>query len=562
MTPSRPDLKLKQIKKISFKLNLVLFGVLSFYLITTGYSIQTLWQQAREFKTLTKTHFERAIHAAELSRNTELIASQALEKMLSQKYSNAEHQLYTKGIEQIFDTLRSRLSYDLETPQEHKLLSNIDQLKPPYFDSLKTLDEHLSQEENISSQQKDIESELQKLLKSSSSDANVAFSSHLLQLVSMTEMALHVDSPGHLHRLEESINSLLDELPSFIKESPQEDQRKEKIQQLSLLSISMAKQAQKQHLATLAAVRQTRLYAQHLSGACYDFYIALKNTTQMASIEHEKLINKVIYSIFICSLAFLALTALAYWFIQHYLIYRINKLSHVMLQHVEGIPAGIPQAGSDEIATMGKAFAVFVDATNKARDESRQAQMETEKVNKKLVDLNRSLESLSNTDDLTQISNRRFFFQRLHENWEQARNNHNSIGLVMLDLDWFKAYNDFYGHQAGDNCLYQIAQILKNTSEPQGGMVARYGGEEFIVMQVGARLEQIRELANMLSNAIKQAAIPHAKSPIGSITISMGVISHIPGPDDTVEQCIYLADKALYTAKNRGRSQIVESKSF
>lgn len=127
----------------------------------------------------------------------------------------------------------------------------------------------------------------------------------------------------------------------------------------------------------------------------------------------------------------------------------------------------------------------------------------------------------------------------------------------MLDVDWFKQYNDHYGHPAGDECLYQIAQTLQRTVCHTGDLVARYGGEEFVFIAPATDGASALGMAQKLAQAIQALNLAHAKSPLGTITASLGVAAWVPAPNSTPEALAQAADTALYEAKAHGRNRVV-----
>jgi diguanylate cyclase (GGDEF)-like protein len=173
-----------------------------------------------------------------------------------------------------------------------------------------------------------------------------------------------------------------------------------------------------------------------------------------------------------------------------------------------------------------------------------------------LQEANRKLEILAHLDGLTQISNRRSFDQFLHQEWLRLRRSQQSISLILLDVDFFKNYNDTYGHQLGDECLIQIAQTLQNTVCRPADMVARYGGEEFAIILSETDESGAIVVAQNIHQAIAQLKIPHATSQVDShITVSMGIASLIPDSSLTPEYLIQIADENLYQAKQGGRNR-------
>ena len=175
-----------------------------------------------------------------------------------------------------------------------------------------------------------------------------------------------------------------------------------------------------------------------------------------------------------------------------------------------------------------------------------------------LREANRRLTELTVTDALTGLSNRRHFDAALSEEWSRAARNGQTLAVFMFDVDFFKAYNDHYGHQAGDECLRNVARILKASARRAGDLVARYGGEEFVAIAVGVDLETAVDLAESMRQAVERLSMPHAVSPIGrEVTISIGVAVAVPAVDSPAESLVRRADQALYRAKEAGRNRVV-----
>lgn len=169
---------------------------------------------------------------------------------------------------------------------------------------------------------------------------------------------------------------------------------------------------------------------------------------------------------------------------------------------------------------------------------------------------NRKLMALSQTDGLTGIANRRYFDTALSAEWDRARRLQQPLAVVMIDVDHFKAYNDNYGHQAGDDCLRTIANELNSHIRRAGDIVARYGGEEFAILAPNMNLLSIHRLAETICHSLKQKALPHVNSPLGVVTASIGVAVLIPDIAATPQHLLQLADAALYRAKRGGRNQV------
>jgi len=169
---------------------------------------------------------------------------------------------------------------------------------------------------------------------------------------------------------------------------------------------------------------------------------------------------------------------------------------------------------------------------------------------------NAQLVELSATDGLTGIGNRRAFDTELQREVGRAARNAHSLALIMIDVDFFKAFNDRYGHTAGDACLREIAALTEGSLHRPPDFAARFGGEEFAVMLPNTPMEGAREVAERIRRAVLHAARPHDGSPLGRVTISLGVASIAPIPGSKPQTLIDLADAALYQAKRTGRNKV------
>ena len=174
----------------------------------------------------------------------------------------------------------------------------------------------------------------------------------------------------------------------------------------------------------------------------------------------------------------------------------------------------------------------------------------------KLKIANAQLAELSLTDALTGIGNRRRFDQELASAWARAMRNGAPVALLMIDIDYFKLYNDHYGHQAGDHCLREVAHILSEAVRRPDELLARYGGEEFAVLMAGSDLPSAMKLAVRCIEQVRAAALPHASSKVARhVTLSIGVHSMVPPLNTPADQLVKAADEALYYAKANGRDR-------
>jgi diguanylate cyclase (GGDEF)-like protein len=174
-----------------------------------------------------------------------------------------------------------------------------------------------------------------------------------------------------------------------------------------------------------------------------------------------------------------------------------------------------------------------------------------------LAAANETLRRLAVLDGLTGIANYRRFQEVLEAEWRRALRDHLSTSALMIDIDFFKDFNDAYGHQAGDECLKKVARLLTESANRPGDIVSRYGGEEFAVMLVGTDPEGARLVAERIRAAIRGLAIPHSGSPEwGLVTVSVGVASLVPDESTAAEELLAAADRALYRAKRAGRDRV------
>ncbi len=171
---------------------------------------------------------------------------------------------------------------------------------------------------------------------------------------------------------------------------------------------------------------------------------------------------------------------------------------------------------------------------------------------------NRELQRLSVLDDLTQVANRRRFDEVLREEWQRMNRERAPLSLIFCDIDYFKFYNDTYGHQAGDACLRTVAETINAHCRRPGDFVARYGGEEFTVILPNTGFEGAFHLAEGIREKVEWLKIPHGQSKVSPyITLSLGISCAFPSVDTLPETLVGFADKALYEAKTQGRNRSV-----
>ncbi|MEM6251624.1 MAG: diguanylate cyclase [Cyanobacteria bacterium P01_D01_bin.156] len=169
----------------------------------------------------------------------------------------------------------------------------------------------------------------------------------------------------------------------------------------------------------------------------------------------------------------------------------------------------------------------------------------------------KSLAVLAATDSLTGIANRYGFEQCLEREWNQAYSDQKPLSLIMIDIDYFKQFNDSYGHVQGDICLKRVAQLLQQHLQHFRGMVARYGGEEFVAILPNTPVQSAIQMAEKLRIGIQALAIHHPNSRISRwVTASLGIASVVPTASLTAANLLHEADQALYSSKQQGRDRV------
>ena len=183
---------------------------------------------------------------------------------------------------------------------------------------------------------------------------------------------------------------------------------------------------------------------------------------------------------------------------------------------------------------------------------------ERKKTEEKLLVMQKQLEDFSFRDGLTGVSNRRKFDAVLDEEWTLARRNTQPLSLILIDIDFFKQYNDQYGHVQGDECLKAVATALGTVANRPRDLLARYGGEEFVLVLPATDEAAAQRVSERVRQALFKAQIPHAASAVGQLlTVSQGVGTIIPSSTDTLTTFLDTVDRRLYRAKQSGRDRSV-----
>jgi diguanylate cyclase (GGDEF)-like protein len=174
---------------------------------------------------------------------------------------------------------------------------------------------------------------------------------------------------------------------------------------------------------------------------------------------------------------------------------------------------------------------------------------ELQKANQKLLEL-------ATSDGLTHIPNRRLFDQTFQKEWKRHIREQEPLSIILIDIDYFKHYNDYYGHLRGDDCLYRVAQAISQVPKRAADLVARYGGEEFAIILPNTLEAGAKEVAEVVRNSVLSLEIPHAQSDVSDfVSLSLGIATVVPNNQYSAEDLLAQADHALYQAKKLGRNQ-------
>jgi len=238
-----------------------------------------------------------------------------------------------------------------------------------------------------------------------------------------------------------------------------------------------------------------------------------------------------------------------------------NKTKHIPVIFMTGLTNVLYKVKGFEVGGVDYLIKPVEEAELLARLQTHlkvhQLQKELETRNQELQMLNKKLERLVQIDGLTQIANRRHFDTYLMKEWRRLKRNQAHLSLILIDIDCFKQYNDYYGHLAGDDCLKTIAKLLQQTIRRPADLAARYGGEEFALILPDTPQQGAIHVAQQVQHQLAQLQKPHAHSMVSNyVTCSMGVATIIPSDQASVVELVHQADQALYQAKSEGRDRI------
>ena len=255
-------------------------------------------------------------------------------------------------------------------------------------------------------------------------------------------------------------------------------------------------------------------------------------------------------------LCFVASILLAY-LISRSISAPLEKLIDIMKQAQKGnYTIRMPREGRDELTTLSQHFN---DMAREVAQEHDQLESRVFERTRDLEEANLKLATLSMTDSLTGIPNRRRFDLVLVTELQRATRSGTPLALMMIDVDYFKNYNDYYGHQEGDACLRKVACLIEGNARRSSDLVARYGGEEFVMLLPETDRISAMQLAESILASLVALNLPHARTPLTRkyVTASIGVAVAQPNEQHKPEDFIRMADRAMYSAKELGRNRVV-----
>lgn len=269
-----------------------------------------------------------------------------------------------------------------------------------------------------------------------------------------------------------------------------------------------------------------------------DWFVVVRTpVSEVYNAINKRLQTAIINGILVSVLAVVAISFSLFWFFAP-----LRHAAHSvreMVQHKSDL-THIPIHKNDEIGDLIIGFNSLIDTVNERND--------------RLEKANKALESLSQTDGLTEVANRRWFDHTFAHSWRVQMRKQQPLTLLLIDIDYFKRFNDKYGHIAGDDCLKLVAKTLQGCLKRPTDFFARYGGEEFVMLLQGDIKEGVA-VAQKARQAINDLTITHSESIYRHVTISLGVSSMVPKINNQSIELIEQADQALYLSKERGRNR-------
>ncbi len=291
----------------------------------------------------------------------------------------------------------------------------------------------------------------------------------------------------------------------------------------------------------------------------------IKSTMARDIIRHGR--EAMRYTLFTLAVIGLLIVAIVLFLIQRTILHPVTNLTkHVLsISRTGNFSVRLSVKRQDEIGALAREFDRMLEkiedmntVMERINDQLVEDISKRQEIETKLQEANKELHRLAMVDGLTQLSNRRRFDEYIDIEWKRGIRENTPLSLIIFDVDFFKLYNDTYGHQAGDDCLRAIAGTISRNVKRVADFAARYGGEEFALVLPATDIKGALHLAETIRTEIYGLEIPHSKSLLdGRVTISAGVACIVPRKGLTLENLIKLADEALYNAKAQGRNMSV-----
>ncbi len=289
-------------------------------------------------------------------------------------------------------------------------------------------------------------------------------------------------------------------------------------------------------------------------------YIQSMNWFIMTLLDNSKILNMWDF------LPTIAVLIVSLFVIAGAIIFFINRFILKPISHLTEFTKVIADGNYDKKISMDfdNEFGTLADSFNKMANTINEHINHLEKLveqrTEELEERNKELDRLASLDGLTRLCNRRVFNEILNKEWKRLKREKRPLSLLFLDIDFFKQYNDFYGHQQGDECLKKIASILDEEARRPADLAARYGGEEFVILLPNTPESGAWQKATEVKHKIKEVNISHKKSKVSShVTCSIGVATVVPNNNFNADEFLDAADEALYEAKESGRDRAVKA---
>ncbi|WP_291716994.1 diguanylate cyclase [Magnetospirillum sp. 64-120] len=518
-------------RSLSRNVTIAVMTVFGAFVATMGAVGLFLLDQDTRTRTIFTNDFPQTMAAADVVREAETLNGQILERVLGIRRTDSELLLTDVPQIAIFQDKLGQL-----TPGQ------LDRLVTPYLENIPALDDALQVERRLQAEQELLVDEVLALGNTIRDGAlhDNELETQALVVTAQISALLAVNSAGQGRRLRRQLEQSRADLQKSL------DQAKNTVIGTQLLvSLShLARRSQENQEAlgvarqrTLAMLRMVRTSAQQINSATFSDFTDRRQAVSEAMDQHSERSAMTLALIAVVAGLSAVLTVWLMAFISKRVIRRLDALSRVMMAHVQGQRPKIPTDGGDEIAGMGQAFAVFVEARDRAEAD---------------------LALVAVTDSLSGLGNRRGFDQHLDNEWRRCIRDSTPLCLIMADIDHFKLYNDIYGHPQGDECIRRVAQVIRQAMRRPGDYVARYGGEEFICVLPATEIDGARAIAQSIRAALAKLDMPHqgAEATGGIVSLSLGIAILQPSEHERPQFLIDLADQALYRAKKMGRDQV------